>query len=128
MMLNIFRMRTLGVALSFLLIAALTACSQKQEKQESAAAKQPSPIVQKAEASGAGDLSNTSVSAMKTWFSNHSEVAQDIQKDCQPIQAKSPASWNDSVEGRVCQAATEAAGAKFPPMPEHRPMEGMPRR
>lgn len=117
---------SIGFMSGFLLITALTGCSQKTETQ--AAKQEPSPIVQKAESNGAGDLSNTSVAAMKTWFSNHPDVAQDIQKDCQPIQAKAPASWNDSVEGRVCQAASEAAALKGPPFGEHGPMKGMPPR
>lgn len=117
---------SIGVTTGFLLVATLTGCSQKPENQ--AVKEQPSPIVQKAESNGAGDLSNTSVAAMKTWFSNHAEVAQDIQKDCEPIQAKAPASWNDSVEGRVCQAASEAAASKAPAFGEHGPMKGMPPR
>ena len=127
-MLRFFRRLELPIRATtgLLLIGVLTGCSQKPETE--AAKQQPSPIVQKAESNGTGDLSNTSVAAMKTWFSNHPDVAQDIQKDCEPIQAKAPASWNDSVEGRVCQAAGEAAASKAPPFGEHGPMKGMPPR
>lgn len=122
-MLNSFRIRTLGIgfATTALLITTL-GCSGKQEstsaKQE--AAKQESPIVKKAEASGAGDLSNTSVAAMTVWFTNHLEVAQDIRKECEPVQTQAPASWSDSTEGHVCQAAAEATAPQFPPS-EHGP-------
>ena len=110
----------------FLLVTALIGCPRKPESQ--AVKQQPSPIVQKAESNGAGDLSNTSAAAMKAWFSNHPDVALDIQKNCEPIQAKAPASWNDSVEGRVCQAASEAAASNGPPFGEHGRMEGIPPR
>ena len=86
----------------------LTAC-----KNPSATSTSSSPassaIVQKVEAAGSGDLSQSSEPALKQWMQGHPDVAQQTQKDCEPVQASAKASWYDTTEGRVCQAA-QAAG------------------
>lgn len=102
---------------SYLLIAAvvltLTACKSSSSPSTNPSPATASPasssIVQKVEAAGAGDLSGTSESAIEQWMKNHPDFAQQIQTDCGPVQANAKASWYDSTEGRVCQAARAAS-------------------
>lgn len=69
----------------------------------------PSPIVQKAEACGAGDLSRTSFAAMQGWFAKHRDCAEVVDGMCKPARESVTAQWMDSAEGRVCSAARNVA-------------------
>lgn len=69
----------------------------------------PSPIVQKAEACGAGDLSGTSSLAVQDWFGKHRDCAVAVDTMCKPVREKATAQWTDSTEGRVCTAARNVA-------------------
>ena len=68
-------------------------------------AEPPSPIVQKVEASGSGDLSQASTDSINDWFNKHQDVAKEIKKECLQVQNSKPADWRDTTEGRVCSAA-----------------------
>ena len=69
----------------------------------------PSSIVQRVEAAGAGDLSAASFDAIEQWFLKHQDVTWQTKKECLPIQAKAPAGWSETTEGRVCKAAMSAS-------------------
>jgi hypothetical protein len=68
------------------------------------------PLVEKVENAGAGDLSTASSDAMTRWLGDHQQIAADVNRECEPLRASATAGWNDSTEGRLCQAA---AVAKF---------------
>lgn len=65
----------------------------------------PSPIVQKTENCGAGDLSATSETAVQVWFGKHRDCGVAVDAMCKPIRERAPARWSDSMEGHVCAAA-----------------------
>ena len=56
----------------------------------------PSPIVQKAEACGAGPLGDTSAVAVQDWFGKHRDCAVAVDAMCQPVLEKATAQWTDS--------------------------------
>jgi hypothetical protein len=68
------------------------------------------PLVEKVEKAGAGDLSAASSDAMARWLGDHQQVAAEVNRECEPLRANATAGWNDSTEGRLCQSA---AVAKF---------------
>jgi hypothetical protein len=68
-------------------------------------AEPPSPIVQKVENSGSGDLSQASTNSINGWFNKHQDLAKEIKRDCLQVQNSKPADWRDTTEGRVCSAA-----------------------
>jgi hypothetical protein len=75
-------------------------------------------LVKRVEAQGSPDLASTSTDAMKKWFAAHPKLAAGILPECQKIRTTAPAKWNDSTEGRVCQAAsfgTAFGGVDFYP-------------
>jgi hypothetical protein len=96
-------MRTLLV----LLVIAMAGCSVSER---------PSPIVKKAEAAGAGDLSTTSALAMQSWLESRRDIAADIDRMCTPVRANAPAKWPDTTEGRLCTAARNVAVSTFKPL------------
>ncbi len=93
-----------GMRLCFLLLGVLLAgCAREQ----------PSAIVQKVEAAGAGDLRSASQRSIEDWFRKHSEFAVEVRDQCRPIREQAPASWSDTTEGRVCNAADVASVFNF---------------
>ena len=68
-------------------------------------AEPPSPIVQKVQDSGSGDLSQASTNSINDWFNKHQDLAKEIKKECLQVQNSKPADWRDTTEGRVCGAA-----------------------
>lgn len=68
-----------------------------------------SPIVKKAETSGAGDLANASMASIEDWLSKHRHLAMDLDNMCKPARQNGNAKWHDSTEGRLCNAAQNAA-------------------
>jgi hypothetical protein len=90
---------------------AMIGCSVSKES--------PSPIVQKAEACGAGPLANASTAAMQDWFGKHRDCAVAVDSMCQPVRAKAAAQWADSTEGRVCMAARQIAQWIRKPSEDH---------
>jgi hypothetical protein len=85
----------------------------------------PSKIVSKAEASGAGDLSQASLAAMQIWLERHRELASELDVMCAPVRAGAPAEWVDTTEGRLCRAARGVASAAFAPLDsDHRTYQG----
>lgn len=89
--------------LSVIVIVSLTmmGCSVLKE--------QPGPIVQKAEACGAGRLTGTSSEAVQDWFGKHRDCAVAVDAMCKPVRANAAAQWSDSTEGRVCLGARNVA-------------------
>jgi hypothetical protein len=84
-----------------------------------------SQIVRKAESSGAGDLSRTSLLAMQIWLEKHRDLASELDTMCVPVRADASAGWADSTEGKLCRAARGVASAKFKPMEsDHRRYQG----
>ena len=65
----------------------------------------PSPIVQKVEDTGSGDLSQASTNSINDWFNKHQDLANEIKKECLQAQDAKSANWRDTTEGRVCSAA-----------------------
>lgn len=93
------------------LVFSLVGCSVVKEK--------PSPIVQKAQSCGAGDLSGTSTMAVQDWFGKHRDCAVAVDGMCKPVRGSAPASWTDSTEGRVCVAARNVAQWMRKPNQDH---------
>jgi hypothetical protein len=83
----------------------------------------PSPIVQKATACGAGDLSSASIVAVQDWFSKHRGCAVEVDTMCKPVREKAAAQWTDSTEGRVCLAARNVAQWIRKPANDHQAFE-----
>jgi hypothetical protein len=73
----------------------------------------PSEIVQKVEAAGAGDLGAASQHSIEDWFRKHTEFAVEVRDQCRPIRDKAPATWSNTTEGRVCNAANVASVFNF---------------
>ena len=96
-----------------ILICVLTmiGCSVSKER--------PSPIVQKAEACGAGSLAETSTMAVQDWFGKHRDCAVAVDTMCRPIRKNAAARWADSTEGRVCIAARNIAQWVRKPSDDH---------
>ena len=80
---------------------------------------QPSAIVKRAEACGAGDLADASLVAVQDWFSKHRDCAVAIDGMCKPVREKAPAAWSDSAEGHVCTAARSIAQWTRKPSNDH---------
>lgn len=72
-----------------------------------------SPIVQRVEAAGAGDLRTAAQPLIEDWFRKHSAFAVEVRDQCRPIREKAPASWSRTTEGRVCTAASVASVFNF---------------
>lgn len=81
-------------------LTAATNCSRPE---------QPSPIVQKAEAAGAGNLSTASEASMAQWLAKNPGVARDIEGMCKPVRSSSSATWGDTTEGKLCKASGRIA-------------------
>ena len=97
----------------FLIVAASTIIGCSESKEPS------SPIVQKAETCGVGDLSKTSSAAVHDWFGKHRDCAVMVDEMCKPVRKKSKAQWTDSTEGRVCAAARNTSQWVREPSNDH---------
>ena len=82
-----------------------------------------SPIVQKAEACGAGSLAEASGMAVQDWFGKHRDCAVLVDAMCKPVREKAAAQWTDSTEGRVCLAARNIAQWVRKPSGDHEKFE-----
>ncbi len=71
----------------------------------------PSPIVQRLEAAGAGDVSAESVNSIQQWLQEHENLAMQTKKDCDQVRKSgtTQADWADTTEGRVCAAAANTS-------------------
>src|SRR6266571_4853826 len=85
-------------ATSLLLTESCTSISNPDSK---------SKIVQEIEAAGSGPVENASVQSLYTWFEKHTHLADQLNKQCGQVKKTAPATWGDSAEGRVCEAANE---------------------
>ena len=87
-------------ALGLLTVLLGGGCSQQEVR---------SPIVEKAEKAGAGNLAQASPQAMQQWLGQHRQVAIEIENLCKPVRPGATAQWSDTTEGRLCAAAHELA-------------------
>lgn len=76
----------------------------------------PTPIVQKVQDSGAGDLSNISQLNIQEWLAKHKDLAYQVDAMCKPVQEKATAAWQETTEGKVCGAAHQIALARPVPV------------
>lgn len=103
--------RCMKLALIVVTVLGVVGCSVSKEP--------PSPIVQKAEACGAGPLADTSTMAIQDWFGKHRDCAAAVDALCKPVLEKAGAKWTDSTEGRVCMAARNIAQWVRKPSEDH---------
>ena len=64
-----------------------------------------SPIVEKAETAGAGDLKTASIPSIEYWLRKHRDLAEQIDIACKGPRETADAKWLDTTEGRLCAAA-----------------------
>jgi hypothetical protein len=74
-----------------------------------------SEIIRQVEAAGSGPVANASVQSLFTWFEQHTHLANQVNKQCEQVKKTAPATWADSAEGRVCEAASETALRHYEP-------------
>ncbi len=74
-----------------------------------------SKIIQQVEAAGSGPVGNASVQSLYTWFEKHAHLANQLNKQCDQVKKTAPATWGDSPEGRVCEAASEISIRYYEP-------------
>src|SRR5579863_5628670 len=79
---------------------ALQACSRSEPN---------SPIVERVEQAGSGDLAAVSKDGMREWLGKHKEMANQVDEMCKPVRQTATAEWTESTEGRLCTAARELA-------------------
>ncbi len=84
----------------------LSACRQ---------AEPPSPIVQKLEAVGSGDLSKTSADSIQQWLGPRRQLAIEIETLCKQVRPRATANWAATTEGRVCAASAQLAFYRYTP-------------
>src|SRR5580698_3902662 len=89
------------------LLAGLFACSRSEPR---------SPIVEKVEQAGSGNLAGVSKDGMREWLGKHKEMAYQVDENCKPVRQKATAQWVDSTEGRLCTAARELAFRRSGPV------------
>ncbi len=99
------------LVLVVIVLVAISGCSLVKEPMR--------PIVQKAEACGAGQLKGTSAVAVQDWFGKHRECAVAVDTMCKPVRANAVAEWSDSTEGHVCLAARNIAQWGRKPSKDH---------
>lgn len=68
-----------------------------------------SEIIRQVEAAGSGPVETASVQSLFTWFEQHTHLANQINKKCEQVKKTATATWGDSPEGHVCEAASETA-------------------
>src|ERR1700677_636018 len=81
-------------------LAGLFACNRSEPR---------SPIVEKVEQAGSGNLAGVSKDSMREWLGKHKEMAYQVDENCKPVRQKATAQWAGSTEGRLCTAARELA-------------------
>jgi hypothetical protein len=93
----------MGIRLELLfckgLALGLAACQRKPS----------SRIVKKLEEAGAGDLRTATVGSLVQWLEKHPAVAMEVDDLCSHARAHGRASWPQTTEGRVCNAASHVA-------------------
>ena len=90
------------------LAAAGAGCEWPWERKEA-----PSPIVERVEHAGAGDLRHASELALRQWFSAHSDLAVEINRMC--AQRPHDSGIPGPTEARVCAAAAPVAFFHYTP-------------
>ena len=75
----------------------------------------PSPIVQKLEQAGAGDLKNASADSIQQWLGPRRELAIEVENMCKAARPKAPSNWGDTTEGRICTASAQLAFYRYTP-------------
>ena len=90
------------------LAAAGAGCEWPWERKEA-----PSPIVERVEHAGAGDLRHASELALRQWFSAHSDLAVEINRMC--AQRPHDSGIPGPTEARVCAAAAPVAFFHYVP-------------
>ena len=93
------------------LTAAGAGCDWPWERKEA-----PSPIVERLERAGAGDVRHASDLAVRQWFSAHSDLAVEINRMC--AQRPHDSGIPGPTEARVCAAAAPAAFFHYTPTEE----------
>ena len=88
------------VAIYATAVVALAGCGRER----------PSQIVRMVENAGAGDLQTVSVGSMTQWFDKQPALALRVEDLCIGVRRNSLASWPESTEGRVCNAASRVVG------------------
>jgi hypothetical protein len=90
------------------LAAAGAGCEWPWERKEA-----PSPIVERVEHAGAGDVRHASDLAVRQWFSAHSDLAVEINRMC--AQRPHDSGIPGPTEARVCAAAAPVAFFHYTP-------------
>ena len=83
-----------------LVLVGLLACSRPEPR---------SPIVEKVEQAGSGNLAAVPKDGMREWLAKHKDVAYRVDEMCKPVRQKATAQWAESTEGRLCTVARELA-------------------
>jgi hypothetical protein len=96
------------VAASAASLIVLTACAPTSTRSNS-------EIIRQVEAAGSGPVESASVQSLFSWFEQHTHLANQINKQCGRVKKTAPATWGDSAEGRVCEAASETALRHYEP-------------
>lgn len=78
-------------------------------------------LMRKLEEAGAGDMQSVSSQSMEQWFHHHLNVAFEVNQTCYSLRAERPANWGDSIDGRICAAASKVQVFRYVP----RPVDGM---
>lgn len=68
-----------------------------------------SPIVDRVQQAGAGDVTAASEFSIEDWMRKHRDVAVEVDRTCAPVREKANGVWGDTTEGKVCLAARNAA-------------------
>ena len=79
---------------------------------------QSSQIVVEVEKAGAGkDISSLTAQELAQWFAHQpATFVHKVNDECAPLRSKAPAAWHmRTAEGRVCDAAQQAAALTFTP-------------
>lgn len=74
-----------------------------------------SRIIREVEAAGSGPVENASVQSLFTCFEQHTHLANQITKQCQQVKKTALATWGNSPEGHVCEAAGQSALRHYEP-------------
>jgi hypothetical protein len=90
------------IFLLFLLVGCFAGC------------KSDPPIVKKAKAAGMSDPSQMSETAISDWFTQHSEVTQQIAHDCAARKPAPQSQDNGPIEDQLCTLAIRSATFAHP--------------
>src|SRR5690242_1339349 len=78
-------------------------------------AEPPSPIVQKLEAAGSGNLSQTSADSIQQWLGPRRQLAIEVENMCKQVRPNAPANWAETTEGHVCAASAQLTFYRYTP-------------